>query len=327
MAQVWIIIVGYRNADEVETCLRAVSLQSYADWGVVVCENGGGDAFLDLVRTLRGSPPSEVADMPCEIRRGSKSLIGSRRCVLLEAVDNLGYAGAINASLAYLDGQDEWRFIWILNPDTEPHQDALSGLLQKARLPDYGIVGSRLIYRDTNLVQAYGGVWQRHTARGHSLGRSQPADADADVLEIENEMDYVLGASMLVARNYIKLIGPMDDRYFLYCEEVDWCLRRQQFKLGYAHNSIVFHVQGTTIGSKGSPKERSQLAIFLDERNRILIARRFFPKKLPLIICITGVCLLRYLKTAAWRSFVVAVRGWWAGLQDRTGRPSPQQKF
>ena len=327
MADVWIVIVGYRNADDIKTCFRAIETQTYRSWGVIVCENGGPSAFSHLIENLCEAPPSNMTSSPPEIRQ----VVGFQRtghpCVLLEARDNLGYAGAINAGLAYLTSDTEWQFVWILNPDTEAHPDALSSLLQKATSKAYGIIGSRLVYRDTNLIQAYGGVWRKYTARGHSLGRSQPADADVDTPKIEQEMDYVLGASMLVSREYIDKIGPMDDRYFLYCEEVDWCMRRRDFKLGYSHDSIVFHVQGTTIGSKGSPKERAPLAIFLDERNRILMARRFYPTSYPIIVCIAGLCLARYLKTADWRSFFIAVRGWWAGLRNQAGRPSPQQKF
>ena len=322
MPQVWVIIVGYRNALEVASCITALRHQTFVDWGVVVCENGGRSAFEDLEAALgHGSflPQKLCATHIDAVLTNDNP--SSEPCLLLRATENLGYAGAINACISTIRDKD-WRFVWILNPDTEADPNALRELIVKVQSDHYGIVGSRLVYKDTALIQAYGGIWRQTTARGYSIGRSQPADHPVQESDIEHRMDYILGASMLVTRAYIQDVGEMDDRYFLYCEEVDWCLRRKSHKLGYAHASIILHTQGTTIGSKGSPQTRSKLAIYLDERNRLLIAKRFFPRRFPVTVFVAGVCLGRYLKNRAWQNFWVALDGWWAGLRGLSGPPS-----
>ena len=321
MPQVWVIIVGYRNALEVASCITALRHQTFEDWGVIICENGGQSAFKNLEAALgHGAFFSEKV---CALHIDAVLAIddpSSKPCLLLHATENLGYAGAINACISTIRDKD-WRFVWILNPDTEADPNALRELIVKAQSDHYGIVGSRLVYKDTALIQAYGGIWRQTTARGYSIGRSQPADHLVQESDIEGQMDYILGASMLVTRDYIQDVGEMDDRYFLYCEEVDWCLRRRSYQLGYAHASIILHTQGTTIGSKGSPQTRSKLAIYLDERNRLLIAKKFFPRRFLITLFVAGLCLGRYLKDGAWRNFWVALDGWWAGLRGLSGPP------
>ena len=72
---------------------------------------------------------------------------------------------------------------------------------------------------------------------------------------------------------------------FLYCEEVEWCLRaiRKCEKLGYAPGAVVLHAQGTATGGGGALKTRSKTAIYLSERNRILLTR-------DVLTLLSGVC-------------------------------------
>jgi len=69
---------------------------------------------------------------------------------------------------------------------------------------------------------------------------------------------------------------------------VDWCLRRGDFKLGYAHDSVVHHIHGATAGASSTHKAtRSRFNVYMTGRNRILIARKQFGSKWPVQIPIT----------------------------------------
>ena len=79
---------------------------------------------------------------------------------------------------------------------------------------------------------------------------------------------------MYVTRDCLTRIGLMDERYFLYFEDLDWGIRaKHQGKIGYADDSIVLHDGGTTIGSAMTRQQQSPLAIYLDFRNRLLFVR------------------------------------------------------
>src|SRR5262249_46151797 len=211
--------------------------------------------------------------------------------------------------------------LWILNPDTEPEPNALAALIQRAREGGYGIVSSRLVFKTTGRIQSYGGRWRLLMARGFNIGMNASRDAVPDLDEIERSMDYVSGASLFATRNFVEDVGLVDERYFLYCEEVDWCLRRGKYRIGYAHDSIIFHAHGATLGSNASRKKRSPLSVYLDERNKLLLTRRIFPAHYPVVAATTFFLLLQYLQARAVANFFVALSGWWAGLRREEGPP------
>jgi len=81
----------------------------------------------------------------------------------------------------------------------------------------------------------------------------------------------------MVTRRFVEEVGLMSEDYFLYFEELDWVLRgTKRFTLGYADDSILYHKEGGTIGSK-SEKRASNLSLFYLTRNRLLFTRKFFP--------------------------------------------------
>src|SRR5690606_19980013 len=116
-------------------------------------------------------------------------------------------------------------------------------------------------------------------------------------------------------------IGEMDERYFLYHEEVDWCLRRGAARLGYGHDSIVYHKHGATMGSSSDRKRRSRLSVYLEERNKLLLTRRFYPAIYPVVVLTTLVLTAQYLRAGAFANFRTALAGWSAGLRGETGAP------
>lgn len=320
-----IAIVGYRNAGDVHTCLSALAALTEKNILISICENGGAVAFSALIARLSelvefGAEPLPARDQRVVKSRGGQLRQGGAPVRIYQANDNLGYAGGINVSLAQLGPDQPWSAMWILNPDTQPHPDALTALIARARA-GFGIVGSRMIFKNTGRVQCYGGGrWRWIIARGRNLGWNAAADATPDVETIEREMNYVSGASLYATRDHIERTGPLDERYFLYCEEVDWCFRGNS-RLGYAHDSIVHHAHGTTIGSTSTRKTWSDLTVYLDERNKLLITRRFFPGRYFLVLLASLVLTLQYLRLGAPKNFLVAIKGWWAGLRGEEGLP------
>ena len=321
-----IAIVGYRNAGDIRTCLSALAGLTEKNFIVSICENGGREAYatltnaLDGLLAMDGVPPPVIDERVDDARAGRLQPGGQPVRLYLSAI-NAGYAGGINISIRQLARTEEWSGLWILNPDAQPHPDALAALIARSR-DGYSIVSSRLVFAATERVQSYGGQWRILMARGLNIGMNAPRDAVPDADAIARTMDYASGASMFVTRDYINAVGLLDERYFLYCEEVDWCLRRGSRRLGYAHEAIVFHAHGTTIGSSADRRARSKLSVYLDERNKLLLTRRFFPVRYPLVVVATLLLTTQYLKAGAVRNFFVALSGWWAGVRGEVGFPA-----
>ncbi len=322
-----VIIIGFRRSADILACLGHLEEMREPDFAVHVCENGGDGSYRELVGALQpmlsldaakgnAAKPASIAESAYFLTRGT-----GRGVVLHRAVRNLGYAGGINAVLASIEQDPAWDAVWILNPDTEPYPDALLALRQRAEAGGYGIVGSRIVLKESGRIQMYGGRWRTWMARGLNLGRGAPASATPDIEAIERETDYVCGASMYVTREFVRAVGKMEEGYFLYVEEVDWCFRRGRLKLGYAHDSVILHEQGTTIGSASRRRERAPLSVYLDERNKLLFTRKFFPKRYPLVVLSTLMLTTQYVAVGAFGNFRFALAGWLAGIRGELGQP------
>jgi GT2 family glycosyltransferase len=116
----------------------------------------------------------------------------------------------------------------------------------------------------------------------------------------------------------------MREDYFLYCEEVEWCLRAlsRGMKLGFAPDAVVLHHQATTMGASSHVKSRGRLPIHLGERNKILLTKEYFPGWLPAVAALSlALQLYRYGRRGAWRQLAFGVDGWRAGLLGERGAP------
>lgn len=303
-SRVAVIIVGFRNPDDVSRCLDALEISTHSDFEIYICENGG-EAACDA---LRASVPSHLA--------------GGQRVTVLNPGDNLGYAGGINHCLDAAAGT--YDAAWVLNPDTEPHPAALAALLQRLARGDVDAVGSMMVGEDGS-VQSYGGRWRPWFAVGGSMGLFAHKEDAVNAAEVEARQAYLIGASMLVSRRFVEVTGPMQADFFLYAEEVEWCLRarRKGLKLGFAPDAVVAHHQGTTTGWVGAFNTRPKMPIYLDARNRIRLTAKMYPwflvTAVPYILIHS---LWRYGRRGAWRQVGYVFQGVAAGLRGESGRPA-----
>ena len=297
-----VAIVGYRNPDDLVRCIAALQASTYQDYQVVICENGGEAAYQALQRclptTLRGGQPLQ----------------------LIQAPDNLGFAGGVNVCLAATPDADAW---WVLNPDTEPYPETMARLVARLAAGDCEAVGSTL-HLPSGKVQSHGGRWESWLARAISIDHGSDLGIKPDPAAIERRQNYLNGASMLVSRRFLEATGPMREDYFLYCEEVEWCLRarRAGMRLGFAADALILHHQGTTTGNSRALNKRPRMPVFLNERNKILLTRDLYPAALPVVaLSSVTVCAVRYARRGAWRQLSHALAGWRAGLRNERGPP------
>lgn len=291
-----VCIVGFRNPEDIFACVGALAKSSHRDFEIVICENGGESACEETVRGLR-----ILGDL------------GPLSKVVCES-QNPGYAAGINRCMDETPAADAW---WILNPDTLPAPDALELMSARLARGDCDAVGCTL-RNGAGQIESRGGRWNPWLARAISLHAGNQVVAPASI-------SYLSGASMLVGRRFLERAGPMREDYFLYGEEVEWCLRAKArgARLAVEGDAQVQHAQGTTTGSVGSVTQRSRLAVFLDERNKLLIIRDCFPRLLPVAIAGSLVMLLmRFARRGAWAQCRYALEGWWSGLLNRRGKPS-----
>ena len=302
MTPIAICIVSFRDPEVIAGCLETLADSSFADFEVIICENGGAQAHAELRERLPASLP------------------GGQPLQIDLAPGNLGYAGGVNRCMQARPDARAW---WVLNPDTRPQPDALAALVRRLEQGDCAAVGG-VLYHPDGKIQAYAGRWRASLARPESIGHGARLGDPIDAAAVERQTDYLLGASMLIGREMVARVGLMREDYFLYAEEVEWCLRagRAGLKFGFAPDALVCHGQGATTGSADAIGARPRMPIYLDERNKLNVVRDVTPGRLLTAIPASLLLsLLRFARRGAWRQQGYAIAGWWAGVRNRRGLP------
>jgi GT2 family glycosyltransferase len=218
---IWCIVLNWNRADDTIDCLTALKRSSYSDLTVVVVDNGSTD---DSVSRINVAHPD---------------------ILLLKSQENLGFAGGNNIGIRYAlaHGAD---YVWLLNNDTKADPEALSALAAKAKSdPRIGAVASICYYANApSTVQAWGGsrvnLWI-----GYSGLSRIPRDDDW--------FDSLNGTSILIKRGALEEVGLLDEGFFVYWEDTEFCLRlrKRGWRIAAAPDSRVLHkVNASTAGNK-----------------------------------------------------------------------------
>ncbi|GAB2886769.1 glycosyltransferase family 2 protein [Uliginosibacterium flavum] len=287
-----IILVNWNGWRDTLECLGSL-LMLEPPVPVIVVDNASSDGSADKIAAwCRGEiqtpiqqpvvgvsiPVCAPADLEWAIVGDEDAILLSLpRILIVQSSANRGFAGGNNLGITRAK-QAGTEYFWLLNTDTVVQPDALDKLVNRAESDTrLGMLGSSLIYYwRPQEIQALGGASfnsrtgvARHIGAGLRLGTSLPG-----IDQVEAEMDYVVGASMLVTRAFIDTVGLMCEDYFLYFEEIDWAVRAKgHYRLGYAPDSHVFHKVG---GSSRKTASRTSLRYLY--RNRLFFIARHFPQ-------------------------------------------------
>ena len=270
-----VVIVNYRTPGLTVDCLASLEPQVEA-----ARRHGLATVRVDLVEGGSGDDSPEVLREAIE-RHGWGGWVN-----LIVSQENRGFAGgnnlAIEPALAEADPPD---FVWLLNPDTVVRDGALRELLGfMLEHPEIGIAGSRLEDPDPPTPQ-------RSAFRFPSIASEFETSIRLGVVskllrrkvvappfrDETHRTDWVIGASMLVRREVFDAIGPLDGRYFMYFEELDFCLaaNRAGFSCWYVPASRVVHLVGqasgvTSVEPKDKPRKRRP-AYWFESRRRYFV--------------------------------------------------------
>ena len=310
----FVVLLNWNGWRDTIECLESLFELSGTGFSIVVCDNESSDGSLAKLSSWADAALSADA-VVCltkqQVLDGAR-MAPSHKLALVANGGNLGFAGGNNVGVQLAMNDPDCKYVWLLNNDTTVAPDALSTLVARAEAdPTIGLCGSTLVYfHNQQMVQAFGGaIYNRFTGRSRHIGAFASLDAiPVDPVSTEQGMSYVVGASMLVSRAYIEQVGMMQEDYFLYYEEIDWCTRGNgRFRLGYAPYSRVFHKEGASIGTTAAGG--SALSVYYLFRNRVRFTARFYPGLLALVM---GACVWDIFKLLVKRRFAVAaaaVRG------------------
>lgn len=249
---VLIVIVNYKSAGLTVDCLASLEgeLAGIPGARVVVVENASGEAET-LARAIGD--------------RGWRGWVD-----LIEAERNGGFAyGNNRAIVPAMDAEEVPRYVLLLNPDTSIHPGAVSELLMfMDEHPKAGIAGSRLENPDGSARRSafrfpsLASELESGIALGPVSKLLSPWIVAPPVPEGSEptRTDWLAGASMIVRREVFADIGPMDETYFMYFEEVDFCRKAARAGWGrwYVPRSRVVHLVGQSSGVTDPSKRKNR---------------------------------------------------------------------
>lgn len=267
-----IVLVNWNNSEETIKCLNSIRNMKKQFVHVVVVDNGSTDSSIVYMREYIKTNYSEYKSKKFF---EYKVLEGRNNDILVSIIissENFGFAAGCNIGMQYAM-ELKSHYVWLLNNDTIVERDALENLIIKSiESGDQKIIGSWVkFYSNQNETQVYGGArYNKWWASIHDIKTVEDYGAG---------IDYIYGASMFIPINIVEKIGLLEEKLFLYGEEIDYCYRAKKYgiKLDIANKSIIYHKHGSSIGSNNNLKKRTNMSDFYSLRNKVFIAKKFYP--------------------------------------------------
>lgn len=266
------VVLNWNGWIDTVECLESLVRNRYENHRIVVCDNGSSDGSIGSLTTWAQAASILHASFDSIDEALAADLGMLPNLLLVQTGGNLGYGGGNNVGIRVAQRLDA-AYVWILNNDTVVERDALRTMVDFAEAHrEVAIVGARLMqFFDPQRIQALGGgVFQPMLGRDVQLGRDSIGHRLSDR---SFDLEHVVGASMLVRSAAIVDVGLIDESYFLYREETDWCIRmrRRGWRLAYCPQSVVLHKEGRSAGFK------SLLHDYYSVRNMLHLISRFYP--------------------------------------------------
>ncbi len=244
MKLVSIITVNFNQPKITEDLLKSLeTVNTYEEIEVIVVDNG--------------SVNNPVTDW--QVRYPHVTFIRSDT--------NTGFAGGNNIGIQEATGD----YLFLINNDTEVTPTLIGELVNTMeRNPKIGILSPKIHYFDQPEMLQYAGYTQMNyfTCRNACIGQFEIDRGQYD--SSSGATGYAHGAAMMISREALEKAGVMDENYFLYFEELDWCerIRKAGYEVHTNLSALIYHKESVSVGKRTALKE------YFMNRNRILFIRK-----------------------------------------------------
>lgn len=229
MKDLSIIIVNWNTKELLDKCLSTIYKHVHdLNYEVIVSDNGSTDGSIEMVKE----------NYP--------------QAVLVENGKNIGFGSANNTAVKHSSGKN----ILFLNSDTEIFDNSIKKLYDFLNSNDkIGACGGKLLYPDRTLQHSYGYfptfkriVWITISGLLHINFKRKPLGVIPYDIYNPIQVDYIVGADLMVKRSVLDKSGVFDENFFAYFEETDLCYRIKEagFQVWYVPECQIIHIYGGT---------------------------------------------------------------------------------
>ncbi len=281
------VILNTNRRDDTLACLASLAKSTYPNRHTIVLDNASTDGSVAAIR--QAFPAVEI----------------------IELQENLGYAGNNNVGIRAAMAQNaDW--VFVLNEDTILAPNCLSELVAVGESsPQIGIVGPMVYHHnEPNVIQSAGGRLNRRWEGSH-IAQNQP---DTGQFVAPHRVDWISGCAILVRRAVIEQVGMIDERFFYYWEETEWCVRAA------AAGWEIWHMPAAKLWHKGVQRDYQPKpsVTYYSTRNRLLLLAKHHA---PLAVWLAawaqiGRTLASWTLKPKWRNMRGHRDAMWRGMLD-----------
>lgn len=278
MFDVSVVIVSWNTKDILQNCLKSVYEQSHnISFEVIVVDNASSDGSAEMIKK----------DFP--------------QVILTENSKNCGFAAANNQGIAIAKG----RYVLLLNSDTIVLDGAIEKILYFADThPESAVVGCRVLNPDRTLQPTcfmFPSILNMFLSstylyklfpKSRFFGRERMTWWNGNDVR---EVDVVRGCFMFVRQNAIQQVGSIDERFFMYAEETDWCYRFKKTSW-----KVMFTPAGEIIHFGGQSSRQMPAQMTLQLRGSILLFMKKHKSYITYMLACLLVALFFFLRVPYW---------------------------
>ena len=225
---------------------------------------------------------------------------------IIQTGSNLGYVGnnvGIKSAL-----KQKFDYVLLLNNDVIVDKYFLEELLKGAKL-GYDLVGPKIYFAPGfeyhsswytkkeigNVIWSAGGQIDWNNIYGSNIGVDEVDHGQFDI--INNNVDFLTGCCFLVKGTVFKQIGYLNDKYFMYLEDMDFCQRakKENLKMAYVFKSKIWHV------NSGSSKSGGNLHDYFITRNRLIFGFKYARLRTKIALIKESIMQLMSSKSSSWK--------------------------
>lgn len=241
------ILVNYNGKVDTEECVKSILNCEYSNIKIIIVDNASSYDSLEY-----------------------NEIINKEKCNIIYSKENVGFAGANNIGIKYAKLKYCPKYYLIINNDTVVSKNFLQPLISKFKEnSNVGIATSKIYYYNEPELLWFGGSYFDKTLcefKIYGIG-----EKDSEKYSIEKDIPFATACLWLLADNVIEEVGLINEEYFLYYEDADYCMRIREkgYSIEYVPKSIIYHKESR------STKKGSDLYYYYNTRNYLIFISKF----------------------------------------------------